>query len=352
MVRPSRGHFYSIYPVAGPALSAPLYLPTLLLPARWLQNPETMVAIARIAEKFVAVALAALCAVWMLMLLERMVSRPWAWGLTLEGPGNGWMWLCGAAAGVAFMIRPTNALLLPAVVVALHVRRAGIREYARFLGPVVLAGAFTLIYNWGAFRDVFGGYPGHMDGRFGRGVAGVLISPSRGLFVYTPVALFALAAFLPAARDNRGKHRSLLIVAAIFAVLHTLFMAKWSIWWGGFSWGPRLLTEIAPCLVILIAIGVPAIEQRNLRALFVTAAVYSCLIQALGAYCYPKGRWDQSPVDINIEQTRLWDWVDNPIARTARGGLAWEPYAIVGTALTEGFPAAARKLHEYGINAY
>jgi hypothetical protein len=49
---------------------------------------------------------------------------------------------------------------------------------------------------------------------------------------------------------------------------------------------------------------------------------------------------------------RLWDWRDNPIVRTVRGGLYWEPYAIVGAALTGGLPAAQRRLRELNVNPY
>ena len=104
--------------------------------------------------------------------------------------------------------------------------------------------------------------------------------------------------------------------------------------------------------MILIAVGLPAIQGRRWKWAFAAAAVYGCLIQALGVYCYPKGRWDHLPVSVNADQGRLWDWIDNPIIRTARGGVAWEPYAIVAAAARGGWPAAAAKLRELGINPY
>ena len=104
--------------------------------------------------------------------------------------------------------------------------------------------------------------------------------------------------------------------------------------------------------MILIAVGLGAIRWRGLKCGFAGLAVYCCLIQALGAYCYPKGRWDQLPASVDSHPARLWDWVDNPVVRTARGGLAWEPYAIVAAAATGGWPAAAKKLKELNINPY
>jgi hypothetical protein len=89
-----------------------------------------------------------------------------------------------------------------------------------------------------------------------------------------------------------------------------------------------------------------------LKWAFAVTAVYCCLIQALGVYCYPKGRWDHLPVSVNDAPARLWNWADNPVIRTARGGVAWEPYSIVAALATGGPPAAAKKLQQLGIGAY
>ncbi|MBZ5578374.1 MAG: hypothetical protein LAP40_17555 [Acidobacteriia bacterium] len=390
LIEKSRGHWYSAYPVAGPVLITPLYVPVLAFPAAARQSPETLLALARITEKFMAVILAAGAAIWTLLLLERLAPRRWAWGLTLvfalgtttwstssqalwqhtfgqvaivaslyglarwetEAAGNRWLWLCGAGAGIALAVRPTNLWLLPALAAALWIGRATIRDYSRLILPVIIAAGPVELYNWMAFGRVAGGYALRFDGNFAQSIAGLLFSPGRGLLVYTPVALFAAAVWLPAAREARHKHRSLLTACVIFPVLHISTIAKWYSWWGGFSWGPRLLTEITVCLVILMGMGVAALQPRGLRILFVAAAVFGCLVQALGVYCYPKGRWDQRPISVDSVPGRLWDWADNPIVRTARGGVVWEPYVIVTAALTGGVPAAAKKLQEYRIKTY
>jgi len=80
--------------------------------------------------------------------------------------------------------------------------------------------------------------------------------------------------------------------------------------------------------------------------------VYCLLIQILGVYFYPKGHWDHTPVPIDSDGGRNWNWRDNPIGRTLAGGPTWEPYAIVGTALTEGIGGARRKMRELGIQLY
>jgi len=379
-----RGHYYSGYPIAGAILATPLYLPILAFGdglRGW--QPGALIALARILEKVVAAAIAACSAVLMLILLRRLTSERWAWALTLvyalgtvtcsTSSQALWqhttgqvaiigallfldrrqLWLCGACAACALMIRPTNIVLLPAILAALFAIRARASEYFRCAAFPAVAGLLVLSYNLYLFRYPAGAYPlAWFDGSLWNGLAGILFSPGRGLLIYTPVALLALAALMPAAAIERGKHTALFVGSVTFVVLHCIVIAKFRIWWGGYSWGPRLLAEIVPPLSVLMALGSGAFEAGWAKRVFAVLAIYGCLVQALGIYFYPKGHWDNLPISVDQAPERAWDWRDNPIVRTAAAGPAWEPYAIVGAALSGGTRGAARKLQELGVNPY
>jgi len=386
----SHGHWYSIYPIAGPVLVSPLYLPAVVIPALRRLPPESLIALARIVEKFTAAALAAVSAVWMLALLRRIAPPPWAWVLTLvfalgtatwstssqamwqhtfgevaivgclyflarwEADGEArWAWFCGAGAGVALMIRPSNALLIIALAAAAWTRRAHLRDVARMFGPILAAALAVSFYNLFVQGRIGGAYTAGMlrTGDSLHGLAGVLLSPGRGLLIYSPVLAFALAAFLRASRASFLRRRSVVTAAAVFAVAQIALIAGLPFWWGGYCWGPRLLTEIVPGLIVLIAVGGASIRGAA-RYGFAVLALYGLFIQALGVYYYPKGHWDHLPVSVDKNTQRLWDWRDNPIMRTLRGGPAWEPYVIVETAWKEGLPAAAERLRAYDISVY
>lgn len=388
-LEPSGRHWYSFFPVGGPVLVTPLYLPILAFPSVRHLPPGTLIAIARILEKFIAVILAAGTAVWMLLLLERLAPRRWAWGLTilfalatpqwsissqalwhhtfgalaitaslyglarweLEGAESRWLWLCGAWAAVAVSIRVTNIWLVLGLMAALMTRRAKIRSYLQFAIPGVLIAIPLLAYNWLLFHRLTGAAYWD-DGNFVKGTMGFLFSPARGLLVQIPVAFFALAVFRSPLHPARQKHRALLTACVIFSVLEFLTMAKFASWWGGFCWGPRYLTEIFGPLVIMMAIAVPVLQERRWRAALISLAVYSGLVQAVGVYFYPNGHWDRVPATVDAQPARIWEWVDNPIVRTAGAGPVWQPYSIVATALTRGLPAAAQQLQQDGIHPY
>lgn len=383
-------HWYSGYPIAGPVLVTPLYLPVAFVPWIGKQPPGTLIAIARLAEKVVAVLLAAAAANALLYLLRRLTPGRAAWMLTLLfalGTGNWstssqalwqhtfgqiaiigclysierlsvpdsesrWYWIAGAFAACALAIRPTNLALLPALALVLWLRPARLTHYVRVFVLPVLAGALIAAYNSVVFHSFGGGYPLKLGGRLFDGLPGILLSPGRGFLIYTPIALFALAAFVPGARESRRQHRLVVSAAGSFSLLHVALIAMWPAWWGGYCWGPRLLTEILAPVMVLIAVGLPALRHGGLKWAFAVTALYCCLIQALGAYCYPKGRWDHLPISVDDDPARLWDWRDNPVIRTAHGGVAWEPYSIAAALATGGPPAAAEKLRQLGINPY
>ena len=396
VVHKANGHYFSSYPIGGPLLISPLYLPAAMLGVRdW--DPGALVVLARITEKFAASAVAALSAVLLLLLLQRITRARWAWILTLvyalatetwsissqalwqHGPGNltiigsllclelwsenrgasVWLWVCGACAAVALTIRPTNAAATLALLAALIFARATFGQQIRFLSLPLAGAALLGWYNWEVFHRLSGGYATSGAGHPVLPViAGLFLSPGRGLLFYTPVVAFAVCGYLRGAGDARRKHKPLLIgttcvlIVEALAICASAALSSSVVWWGGYCWGPRMLTELAPPLIVLMAFGVSAIDRPWPRRVFLTLALYSMFVQAVGVFFYPNGHWDGLPRQADGTNGRFWDWRDNPIARTLGGGFYWQPYSVVGAALTGGIPAAARRVRELNLSPY
>lgn len=84
-------------------------------------------------------------------------------------------------------------------------------------------------------------------------LAGLLLSPGRGLFVYSP---FLLLVFLVTLRlVHPLKHYRLLLLVAIWLGLHLFIVVRAASWWGGASYGPRLLVDVLPAWFLLAVWG-------------------------------------------------------------------------------------------------
>jgi len=146
--------------------------------------------------------------------------------------------------------------------------------------------------------------------------AGILLSPNRGLLVYMPIALFAIAGAWPLWRSGPEARWTLIVPTALYLV----GWSAYSVWWGGHSYGPRYASDIVMPLTIMAAAFFWTGAKRSLRTIGAVALVWSIGIQAIGVYFYPNGNWNALPDDVDRVHTRLWDWRDTQIVRTLNGG--------------------------------
>lgn len=94
----------------------------------------------------------------------------------------------------------------------------------------------------------------------GTGLYGMLLSPSRGLLVFSPFFVPILLGSLVLWKKVRRAH--LPSVALLSFGLHLLGLVSTGAWWGGYAFGPRLLTELLPALVLLTCILWKVVSSR------------------------------------------------------------------------------------------
>lgn len=210
---------------------------------------------------------------------------------------------CGAAYACATACRPSSGLVLAAVGVYLLVARR------RRLGPFVLAAAvpvaLLMAYNVRYFgaplqfgqtvrglldASALTGRPGVWQTPLLVGLAGHLVSPSRGLLVFSPfLGLGAWGAVRIWRRPAYAVLRPLTL--AVVAVL--LLSSKWYFWWGGWSFGYRLIVDTVGLIVLFLAPVLPdVLGRRWLRTLFVALLAWSVAVQVLGAFAYNLRGWN------------------------------------------------------------
>lgn len=177
-------------------------------------------------------------------------------------------------------------------------------------------GGFVDLYAAGVSMKTHG-VAGAWAGRWAEGLAGIIVSPSRGLLWFMPVAFVALAGARTAWRDPLFRYAVVLPL-----VLFVVLWAKYAVWWGGHSFGPRLATDIVVPLALVAAAGVAgwASLSRPTRTVAVVAVAWSVTVQVVGAFHYPAGNWNGTPIDVDRSHERLWNWSDSQLIRTIQSG--------------------------------
>jgi len=224
----------------------------------------------------------------------------------------------GLLLGLAVFNRPANALLAAplAVYVLLHHRREALRFCAMAAVPAVamLVYSMVVLKSWtslGQGQDMVAG------ARPLEGLLGILFSPARGLFVFSPILLLGLVR-LPRVISGRARHPIAVYLLAGTAALIGLH-AVWHIWWGGHSFGYRLLAEAVPFFILLLAVAWEETLRRSrlfvgLTAVLLAVSVY---IHFLGAFVAPCG-FDSSPNFIDYHPERLWQIHETELIRCTR----------------------------------
>jgi hypothetical protein len=216
--------------------------------------------------------------------------------------------------------------------------------------------AAALAYNLLLFGRPLGGFVA-MDRFEGNsmvaGLAGLLISPSRGLLVFSPVFAFAVVGVYLWFRAPRTLHPEVLWICMLTAAVHIAMVARWRGWTGGANYGPRLLTDVVPCLVILFIPAMSLVERsRGWKLAFAAALALSIAVQGIGAFCYPNGHWETQPVRAGLHRERFWDWRDNQIFRSAAAGPVLEPYRLAYSFFTQTGVPPEEALKNQGVKLW
>jgi hypothetical protein len=159
----------------------------------------------------------------------------------------------GAATGLAILFRADSVLLIAAPVVG-AVFALGVSRWRDL--TLFASGCAPFLAIWGAYNaarfdgPLDAGYHGQpFSHPFTEGVYGLTLSPGRGVFVYAPIVLVAIAITSFLGRE----HRVLAIFAATLLILRVVFYARWWAWYGGAVWGPRFLLPVLPAFAPLVA---------------------------------------------------------------------------------------------------
>jgi hypothetical protein len=196
-------------------------------------------------------------------------------------------------------------------------RRRELRDVLVAAGAGVVPGAvMALAYNhvrWASGTDA--GYPiAAADGttvfyeHLWVGLWGLLLSPSKSLFLYSPPVLLALATLAGLRAPERRPLRATWLAIALAAGPVFLVNAKLPFWSGDLAWGPRYVVFLTGALIVPAVLWVNEAWQRRRTIALATAgaiAVAGVGVQLVGNALY----WDAF---IRVSQRARLDWLGTP----------------------------------------
>jgi len=228
----------------------------------------------------------------------------------------------------SFTVRGTNGLSIAILTLYILLQyRSYFLQYV--LWALLVAVPFALynqaIYQapaspyYSVYQPLTASHPNLIEGALGN-----LISPSRGLLIFSPVLILAVAGVIVKLKQHTFDKLDGALVAII--VLHWFVISDFALWWGGWSYGPRFFADVLPYFFYLMIPATVAVLQlkgtrKGVLASSVTVlALFSCFVHYRGATAREvMNEWHTWPIDLGNSLARLWDWRDPQFLR----GLKW-----------------------------
>lgn len=228
-------------------------------------------------------------------------------------------YIMGAILFMSYLCRPTSSLFIAAVLIYLLVGR----EWKGLAGIIGTMGVLFTCFVAFSFYEYGKPLPPYYLLRlwgsdFATAFYGVLLGPSRGLLIFCPFlvpVIFGVALYIKRLIDDR-----LFLVASAWFVAHVLLISNFLSWAGGHSFGPRLMADSLPALMLITfilwgkAAGALGPMKRSAVALFILSALFAVWIHSYQGLFNPwTEAWNFSPqvsprYGMEVDHSVFLDW--------------------------------------------
>ncbi len=189
-------------------------------------------------------------------------------------------YLMGLLLFLVFFVRPTGALFIVAIFIYLLLR---VRD-VEVVWKVALTSFLLLLIFFGYNYLLYGSFlePYYMSGSrfldYGfRNLYCMITSPSRGLLPFNPFLIIIIPAVVFLWKKLPRELATSMVIWIVSLVLFVAFF--WRIWWGGWAYGPRLLSELMPGFFVLTLMVLR--HQKKLMGWFVALAIGGFFINSI-----------------------------------------------------------------------
>ncbi|NMC13325.1 MAG: glycosyltransferase family 39 protein [Chloroflexi bacterium] len=225
-------------------------------------------------------------------------------------------YVAGILLWFSFITRPTIVVFIGAVFIysLMHkgwkfTLKLGISMIIPFIGYLLLS--YYEFHQWiiPYYSQDFNFY---LDSYFYR-LFGVLFSPSRGLFVFHPYLILVIVGIIIGWKDFLKLPLVWLSLFWICALV--ILVSSYTRWWGGYSYGPRLLTESLPGWLLLSVIVFSAVQKnfgnfafKGMMVVFTALSVTGIFMHTIqGLYNENTSLWNSTP-SVDEHNQYIFDW--------------------------------------------
>jgi len=307
-------HYLSFFPVVAPILSLPVF--SLVYVFKLPINFEVL----GILGKISAMIMVSLSVVYMYKILLQLDSgKKWALRLTLiyafatnvfahssqslwhnpathlllnmgiyfflkisDSCSKVYIFIAGMLLSLSVVNRPTNAVIV-GLLSLYFLFKYKFKHFGYFIIAVLIPLVLYYIYNNHYFisfenQGYITQFIRNMTARFPESLLGSLFSPSKGIFIYTPIFFFSIIGLILSIKAKNWFY----ITIGTIIVLYILILSKWNHWYGGYSFGYRMFVDLIPLFIILLVPYIKSDYYKKTKVIFVISVIWSFMIQLMG----------------------------------------------------------------------
>ena len=120
------------------------------------------------------------------------------------------------------------------------------------------------------------------------GIAGLLVSPGKSLFLYSPLAVLGVIGWLVLVK----RRTAVALLIALVVASQVIAVGVLAIWSGDLAWGPRYLVPVTALLVIPAGAALRWTGHRVFGWLFVTLMAAGVLVNLGAVLVDQRGAYD------------------------------------------------------------
>jgi len=228
---------------------------------------------------------------------------------------RGYLFLFSFFCVYSILIDYSSLFAVFLIAVYLFYRAVKKNHVAFFVIPYILLGACFVYYNYTLFGRVlttplhyyrpppyveWNGVTDAFKNNFFKGFFGLTLSPSRGVFILSPVLIFS---FFGAYKKIKARDVYSILAGVSFLSM-LIAMSFYKFWHGGHSIGYRHMLIVVPVLAIFASVSYGYLKKPALKALFIVLLIFSIAANIAGSLIQKEDSvllltWKEEPEDIH-----------------------------------------------------